>query len=232
MALYDSADLLQRFRDYSDRPADDQDLTATKIYRYLTDAQQMVYGEIISRFPRLLMSAPVLMTSADNGTTYTVGTDSEGSAIYPFGHAEVYAKLPNGRELFGSTFAAHDGDVVFEGSKIRIPAGETEVFTAGPYIRYVPLPLQIDASTEPTLEPKQIRPLILYLGLVNWANSGGHRDPRPFQEMYDQAWNSALLLLTTQYRQAAQAALAGVTWWRWWMANGGLSMHSMHRSDA
>lgn len=222
MALYDSASLLEKFRDYADRPSTDEDLTDAKVYRFLTDAQIPVFQDIMARWPRLLMGAPVLMTSADGGVTYTIGTDSEGDNIYPFGHAEVYATSPNGRELYASTYAAYSGDFVFEGYRLRTPAGNSYTYSSGPYIRYVAQPLTISASSEPTLQPKQHRNLILFQALVNWANVGGHRDPRPYQQMYDRAWSAAVVALTTQYRQAAQAERAGVLWWRYWLDQGGL----------
>jgi hypothetical protein len=226
LALYDSDFLLEAFRDEADRPDDDEDLTDAKVYRYLTRAQVPVYSAITARFPRLLMGAPALMSSSDGGYTYTVGTDSEGSTIYPFGHAEVYSRSLNGAELYGSTYGGFNGDVVFEGSKIRIPAGNTKTFASGPYIRYVALPLTISDSVEPTLQPKQIRGLILQQALILWANSGGHRDPRPYEENYQREWMSALELLTTQYKNSMDAALAGVAWFRWWLANGGSASHT------
>jgi hypothetical protein len=218
MALYDSADLLTRFRDYADRPDDDQDLTDAKAYRYLTDAQVQVVSELAAIFPRMLMGDPVLLTTTDNGATYTLGDDTEGDPIIPYGHAEVYASI-SGLELYGATYAGFDGDVVFEGGTIRIPAGQTRTFDSGPYIRYVALPLAISATDEPTLVPKQLRNLILFRALVLWANTGGHRDPRPYEEMYQQAWMAALKLQTTQYRQ--QASIAMPAYWRTWVANGG-----------
>ena len=231
MALYDTADLLAKFRLRCDRPSDDEDLSDSDIYSYLTDAQQTVVSEIAALFPRLLMSAPTLMTSADSGATYTLGNDADGDVIYPFGHAEVYAQASNGSELYGSTYGAYNGDFVFEGGKIRVPAGNTRTFAAGPYMRYVALPLTIDASTEPILFPKQLRLLILYRALVHWANTGGHRDPRPFEDEYKQAWmgmnGGYLAMLSTQYRQSPQAAMAGIDWWRFWRLGGGMNQYPM-----
>lgn len=225
-STYDSAGLLARFYDYADRPDTDQDLTSARVYRYLTDAQIQVVEELAALFPRLMMSAPTLMTSSDGGITYTLGADSESDTITPFGHAEVYAAA-DGRELFGSTYASYNGDVVFEGNKIRIPNGQTKTFDSGPYIRYVALPLAIDGSTEPTLEPKQIRNLILYRALVLWANSGGMQNPAPYEEMYSRAWNAALMLLTTQYRQAAYSQQAAIAYFRSYLATGGSFVRGM-----
>ena len=174
------------------------------------------------------MTAPALMTSADSGATYAVGTDAEGATIYPFGHAEVYAQAANGQEMYGSNYASYDGDFVFEGGKIRVPAGNTRTFTSGPYIRYVALPPQtLSASVSSVLQPKQLRILTVYRALVLWANTGGHRDPRPFEEMYRTAWvgplgNAGFLaMLSNQYRRSNDAAQAGVQWWRFWKATGG-----------
>jgi len=232
MALYDSADLKTRFLRYADRPTDDEDLSTTDVYAYLTDAQVQVTGEIAALFPRLLMSAPGLMTTSDSGATYTISaTDADGDTIYPFGHAEVYAKATNGAELYGSTYGQYDGDFVFEGSTIRVPGGNTRTFDAGPYIRYVPLSNVIDASNEPTLQPKQLRQLVLFRALVLWANTGGHRDPRPFEDLYQTAWlgparNAGLLAtLSTQYRHSHYSSLAGVQWWRWWTSQPGTAVY-------
>ena len=229
--LYDSADCLAKFLRYADRPSTDEGLLAADVYAYLTDAQITVAGEISALFPRLLMTAPTLMTTADSGLTYTVGTDSEGVTIYPFGHAEVYAQSTNGAEMYGSTYSAYNGDFVFEGAKLRVPAGNTKTFSAGPYIRYVALPpAELSASVEPTLQPKQLRQLMVYRALVLWANTGGHRDPKPFEDMYQTAWlgptrtGGLLAMLSTQYRQSAQAAQAGVDWWRFWKMGGGMNI--------
>ncbi len=225
MALYDTDDLVATFYRYADRPDDDEDLTESDVWGYLTDAQVQVVAEVAALFPRLLMSAPTLMTSADGGYTYTLGNDTDGDVIYPFGHAEVFAQLTNGQELYGSTYGAYNGDFVFEGGKVRVPAGNTRSFASGPYIRYVALPLQINGTTEPILQPKQIRQLIVFRALELWANTGGHRDPKPFANMYQRAWTGSnggfLAMLTTQYRQSTQAAMAGIEWWRFWKAQGG-----------
>lgn len=224
MALYDRDYCHAQFLRYADRPDTDEDLDEDDIDAYLTDAEIQVTGEISALFPRLLMSAPTLMTTADNGATYTIGSDDEGDAIHPFGHAEVYAQASNGQEMYGSTYAGYNGDFVFEGSKIRVPAGNTRTFSSGPYIRYVGLPLAISASNEPSLQPKQLRQLIVFRALELWANTGGHRDPRPFREMYNRAWNGVnggfLAMLSTQYRQSTEAAMAGIQWWRFWRSGG------------
>ena len=229
MTLYASADLLSDFKFFANRTANDSALTDAQIYRLLTLGQQQVAASVTAVFPRLLMAAPALMTTTDSGLTYQINaTDEDGLAVAPFGHAELYATNPNGGELYGSSYAGGGwGDVVFEGNKVRLAGGQARTFTAGPYIRYVALPGTLDGSTQPTLPPV-LRPLIVYRALVLWANRGGTRDPRPYEEMYQQTWRGSgngdwgiLGLLHTQYKGMNDAATEGVNWWRAWVANGG-----------
>lgn len=222
--MYTSAELLSDFKFWANRPDTDESLTDVQIYRLLTLAQQQEAMDLASRFPRMSMSAPTLMTTADNGKTYTLSTtDADGNTEMPFGHAEVYATDPNGRELYGSSYAAAAGDVVFEGARIRIPAGVTQSFGSGPYIRYVPVPGTLNADNEPTMQPPFARQLIVFRALVLWANRGGMRDPKPFQEMYDRAFDSVLRALATQYARQNDAAVSGIKWWRHWLSNGGMT---------
>lgn len=222
--MYTSAELLSDFKFWANRPETDESMTDPQIYRLLTLAQQQEAMDLASRFPRMMMSAPTLMTTSDNGKTYTLSTsDEDGNTDTPFGHAEVYATDPNGRELYGSSYAAAAGDVVFEGNKIRVPAGTTTAFNSGPYIRYVPVPGALDANDEPTLQPPFARQLIVFRALVMWANRGGMRDARPFQEMYDKAFDTVVRALTTQYARQADAAVSGIKWWRHWLSNGGMT---------
>lgn len=224
MTLFASANLLDDFKFFANRTSNDSALTDPQIYRLLTLAQQQVAGEMAALFPRMLMGAPALMTTADGGLTYTInGTDEDGESVTPFGHAEVYAKV-DGRELWGSMFGSQTGDVVFEGNTIRLPRASARTFDSGPYIRYVAMPGTLNASNEPTLMPPDARPLITYRALILWANRGGTRDPRPYQELYDSLWGTKIPLYTTQYKRSADSALAGQQWWRWWMSQGGHAM--------
>lgn len=221
MTLFASADLLADFKFHANRGDTDASLTDAQIYRLLTLAQQHVAGDLAALFPKMLMGAPVLMTTTDAGLTYQINAnDEDGEPVTPFGHAEVYAKA-NGRELWGSMYGSQTGDVVFEGNKIRLPRATARTFESGPYIRYVAMPGTLGASNAPTLRPPDARPLVTYRALIQWANRGGLRDPRPYQELYDTLWASKVPLYTTQYKRSADTALAGQQWWRWWMSNGG-----------
>lgn len=225
MTLFSRTDLLADFKYQRGRPSTDEESTDAQIYRLLTLAQQQVASDITAKFPRFVVGAPALMATSDSGATYYVNTtDEDSNQVYPFGHAEVYASSTAG-ELFGSTYANREGDVVFEGNKIRIPGGQTRTFTSGPYIRYAAMPGTIDASTNPTI-PAVCKPLIVYRALVMWANRGGERDPQPYEEMYRTAWLGANPqmgdvgiqgLIATQYAQSATAATAALQWWRTWV---------------
>jgi hypothetical protein len=230
MSLFGSADLLSDFKFMANRSANDASLDDAQIYRLLTLGQQAVVSDVAAVFPRVMMGAPVAMTTVDGGTTWQLpGLDDDGEVITPFGHAEVYATSPNGAELYGSSYAGWSGDFVFEGRFLRVPAGQTRQFTNGPYMRYVAMPGHLNAATAPTLSPPNLRPLIVYRALEMWANRGGTRDPRPYQELYAQAWSGKGLpgsagllgLLHTQYRNGYDAAMQGVGWWRAYVAAGG-----------
>lgn len=227
MTLMASADLLSDFKFFRGRPTTDEESTDVQIYRLLTLAQQQVAAEITALYPRFVAGAPVAMTTTDGGITYSIsGTDEDSLPIVPFGHAEVYASNTSG-ELFGSTYAGREGDVVFEGDAIRIPGGQTRTFTSGPYIRYAAQTGTLDATHPPTL-PSVCRPMITYRALVLWANRGGVRDPQPYEQMYQQAWLGANPgggdvgirgLIATQYAQGLTAATAAQAWWRAWVSS-------------
>ncbi len=230
MTLFASADLLADFKFSANRSANDASLDDAQIYRLLTLAQQAVVADVAAVFPRLMMGAPALMVTTDSGLTYHInGTDEDGEDITPFGHAEVYAMLPNGAELYGSSYGGWTGDAVFEGNKLRMPNMTARTFTSGPYIRYVAMPGTLSAASQPTLRPPNLRPLIVYRALEMWANRGGTRDSRPYAEMYRTAWsgtgapgsNGLLGLLHTQYRNGYDAAMQGVAWWRAYVSAGG-----------
>lgn len=225
MTMFASADLLAEFDFYTMRPGTDESYSTAQKYRILSLAQREVFTDLCALFPRLLMGAPELMVTTDSGATYTIsGTNVDAGAIMPFGSAEVYGSA-TGRELYGSTYSGKEGDVVFEGAKIRMPAGGTRTFDTGPYIRYSAMPGVLDASTEPVL-PSEVRGLIVPVALMKFANRGGLRDSTWARELYADVWagpsrqGGLLAALTKQYRHSADGSQAGVAWWRARMSAG------------
>lgn len=220
------------FRDQFKRPDTDDAWPEAKVYRFLARAQHEEVAALAALFPRLNMGAPHQWTSADGGLTYqSTILDTDGRPITPFGHAEAYVRSAggyDGQELFGSTYTG-TGDVVFEGNTLRLPQRYARTFSgATVWVRCIVMPETLDASTEPALQPYWLRPLIVYRALIMAAQAGGQRDPKPYQDLYTQAWRGVdgttgfLATLTTQYARSHDGALEGVRWWRAMVREGGL----------
>lgn len=217
MADWDSADLLARVRRYINRPDDDELVTTTFVYALLTEAQTEVLGALATLAPLSQMGAPVLMTTADSGVTYTFGTDANGYAIFPLA-CEVYGEV-NGRELSACSWQ-YGGDFVIEGDKIRMPGNVAQTFDSGPYARFVRADASISASIEPILKPAPARVLLVQKALINYAAVGGLRDPQPWQEKYDASWKTWLTAMRTQFADGAGVANEGLATPRWWVSYG------------
>jgi hypothetical protein len=119
---------------------------------FLTEAQPEVHSDLFTRYPDLAYGAPLLLTSADGGFTYTFGLDAAGDAIRPMGHAEIY---PNLRAIPDSPLIIGE-DYLFEGSLIRTLGNRAKTWANGPYARLVIRPdAAIDAATQPVLAPSR-----------------------------------------------------------------------------
>lgn len=223
MALWDSADLLQRFNDYALRPANETgaDAWTARAYRLLTEAQSEWITSIAAVAPESQYGAPTRMVSTDAGATYEF-RDAAGNPVFPMGHAEIRASR-SGVVLWPTSDASTAGDYVPEGNRIRIPNGQTRAFPDGPYARFVAPGGEISATAAPTLQPPHARILIVYRALAKWARRGGMRDPQPFLDMENEAWlgNAAagvhgiLGALRTQHAFGGACAPMGAdSWWR------------------
>jgi hypothetical protein len=117
-------------------------------FSFLTDAQEDVFSDLFSRYPDLAYSAPILMTTADGGKTYSFGADVALDPIRPMGSAELYGSLsaiPDNPLLPGSDF-------LLEGGLVRMPNNMSRLFASGPYARLVLRPdTPISAGGQPTL---------------------------------------------------------------------------------
>jgi hypothetical protein len=204
MALFDSADLLARCKRLARRPPTDQAMPDSNWYAFLTEAQAEVYPEIFSRFPGQGYSAPVLMTSADGGLTYTFGDDAAGDPIRPTGHAEIYPAL-NAIPFAPLTPGV---DFLIEGGLLRMPANRARTFASGPYARYVLSPdIPIAADSEPMLQPKHARMLLVYKALEKWASRpGSGARPDYYEGKYNKDLNKLFLELATAYNRQAVTA--------------------------
>lgn len=169
MATYDSADLLAKCRLFAKRPTTDATTPDADWYSFLTLAQQEAYHDISVRCPAALLGAPTALTAAGDNKTFTFGTDANGYAIVPWGHARIYpslAAIPHDPWVEGS-------DYVYEGTKIRMPSDTTWPSTL--YGQWVTQPADISASTQPSLQPGPARILLVYKAVELWAAAGGIR---------------------------------------------------------
>ena len=217
MSTWDTADLLARFKRYANRPTNDELLTDALGYALLTEAQAEELSDLASLAPNSQMGAPVLLTSADSGVTYTFGTDDDGNAIFPLA-CEVYAEV-NGREMRACSWNSW-GDFVIEGDRIRMPGNVAQTFTAGPYARFVRADGVIDATTEPILKPANYRIVLVWSALIKFCAIGGLRDPAPFEENYRAAKLKLLTAVRTQFADSAGVANEGLTTPNWWVSYG------------
>jgi hypothetical protein len=120
--------------------------------------------------------------------TYDFPDDAAGDAVVPMGPIEVYDSLTR-PPLRPGTFWSDAADYVLEGDHIRMPGNVARTFGSGfPKVRYITPPVSIAAATAPTLKPKHARILLVYRACILWANRGGRRDPRPFQDDWNKSW--------------------------------------------
>lgn len=225
MAKYDSADLLVRCIRKANRPTTDASMQPADWYAFLTEAQDEWFAHFASIVPDALMSGPTLLMTADGGLTYTFGNDPDGDPIFPLGHVEIRA-TSKGAVLVPATEWSQSYDFVIEGNKIRWPNGVSRTFgTDGPMARFITPPDVIDATTQPVLQPKFARTLLVSRAVAKWARRGGMRDPQPFLDEEQEAWlgnpesgvMGILGALRTQFNLKGVQAIAptgGEAWWR------------------
>lgn len=182
MALWDSADLLQRCRDESQEPLMGTVTTDAQWYSLLTASQHRVWRLFAMHCPHVLVGAPVALSTSDGGSTY-----SFGATVYPLGYAELREGLDGGMLWSGPNWS-NVADFVFEGNRLRVPNGQTRTFSSGLYARYVATPGTIDAATEPTLVPDWARILLVYDAVKEWAGQGDLRAPERWAQKFQHAW--------------------------------------------
>lgn len=225
MAKYDSADLLARCIRNAQQPAFGSATSTTDWYAYLSESQDEWFTIFASIVPDVLYGPSVVLTTTDDGLTYTFGTDADGDPIFPMGHIELRA-APNGTVLTPTVDWGNAGDYLIDGDTIRFPNGQKRTFGGdGPVARFITPPNVIDELTQPVLKPKFARILLVYRALAKWARRGGLRDPQPYLDQEAEAWLGApengvmgiLGALKTQANFSGAAAIAphsGEAWWR------------------
>lgn len=158
-------------------------------YSLLTAGEAHWKPKLCSEYPNMMMTAPTLMSTADSGVTYTFGSDTAPLAV------EVYGSLTGERLVVGQ-YGDGNCDYVWEGDNIRMPLNRIRSFPDGaPYARYVPGPVSIDASTQPTMLPAYTRQLIVIRAVILWALRGNMRDASAFQELEANTWSEIQISL-------------------------------------
>lgn len=196
MATYDSPDLNARFKRMLRREASlDEAMTDPKIYALLTEAQKHWVREIASHVPESQYGPPTKLLTTDGGITYQfpdlygAGFDPDAPPAGQFAEevfaCEVYARR-DGRVLKSGPYwdrAADyqlEQDVLNSRAQIRSPGSVPKTYTDGPYARYAQAPGDLDASTQPRLQPPSARDLIVVRAAIIWTTQGGHLDPGPY----------------------------------------------------
>lgn len=167
MATWDNAFLLQYFNDLTGRTGTDSITDVTK-YRWLSIAQNQVVADIAAICPHVLYptvataSLPQLTISAA-GDIGTFGTDPNGYAKFPMGHGNLFQSL---NDIPTNPFTNY----MNEGTQIR--ALNNTTLPATLYWYGISQPADIDASTQPTLQPEASRELIGQRAAYNFGLQG------------------------------------------------------------
>lgn len=214
MALYDSADLLARTRRLAEMQVPAEYPSDPDWYGWLTEAQDYWTGIIAQHAPRLLCGAPVQLTSADGGYTYTFPTVPVAVEELTIGPAGTTFRL--GANYDPTVDGSWEGE-----STIRIAMGSNRTFSRGLWARYVAQPGVIDESNEPSL-PTQCRALLPARACVIYARSGGTRNPAPYLDEETRLWSGDPAMLgdtgilgKIKKKAFTQASSDGFTpWWR------------------
>src|SRR3990167_5053052 len=169
-AGWQSTDLLTRFNDYAQRATDNDGLTDAQKYRRLSDGQDQVILECANLMGRVLFSAPVQMTTADGGYTYTYGTDGNGYALFPLA-GSIY---PTEAAIPGYPWVPQR-DYLDEGTQIR--GLNDTVLPVAPWFYGITQPQQLSASVQPVIQPPQARVLIVVQAVKLYAEEGNRDVP-------------------------------------------------------
>lgn len=186
MALWDSADLLEKCRAEAQEPEGGTSTTDAQWYALLTTSQHKVVRLLAQHVPHVMAQAGTL-TTANGGLSYTFTDD-----VYPLGYAEL-RDGPDGPVLWSGSDWSSSADFVFEGNRIVFPNLASRIFTGSGvsgvlYARYIRTPTTISASVEPSLKPDWARILIVYDAVKEWASQGGLRDSSVWAQKFQHAW--------------------------------------------
>ena len=216
MAYLDSTDLIARVRKQARIQGQTDFPTDPQLFEWLTDGENFVKAIVATYCPRALITAPVLMTTADGGLTYQYGADASGNAVIPFGQVNLFRQLADIPDFP----LEPEVDFLDEGTQIRSIANvaTTTMYPSGaPYFQgMVPTTLlSSSASTQPTIVPADKRQLSVYYACAEYAAAGGAFDPTPYVEQPldgGKAWPSGMTAWVKQLQlQYANRGILGAT---------------------
>ena len=219
MADYDAADLLARAKFVRRRPSTDAGTSDPEWYSLLTLAEAKYKPLVAAPYPASMYAAAgvVALTSTDNKVWTIPDVNS-----YALGLQVLRSET--GEPLKAGAYWDQGSDYVMEGATIRITRGR-ELSTV-PYARVIAGPAAIDASTDSTILPEQLRILLVYHACALDAGRGGMDDPSFYETMErEAAWGDPaepadlglLGALKVQNRLIGAAGYAGPI--RWWQPN-------------
>lgn len=223
MADYDVADLVARCKRHRRRPSTDEGTTDADWYAMLTEAEAHWKPVLAAHVPDAMFSAPVAMTTSDDGSTY----DLPGSEDDPL--ALLVLRSEKGDLLKPGPYWDPNSDYVQEGGSIRMTRGRSVTFSDGPYARFIAGPGTIDAATDSTIQPARARILLVYHACELDASRGGMDDPSYYLALQQKtAFGDPAIpgdvgiigALKAKNQTGGMAAFQGGGQYRWWRPNG------------
>lgn len=215
MAYLDASDLLDRTKRLAEFQVPSEYPRDPDWFAWLTEAQDYWVGIIAQHDARLVCGAPVALTSADGGLTYTFPTVPVAIEEITIGQAGTPLRL--GADYDPTIDASWEGEAT-----LRMARNKARTFGSGLYARYVAQSGLITESVEPTL-PTLCRLLLPPRACVLYARSGGTRNPAPYLDEETRIWSgdpsipgdTGLLgrLKKRAFAQSAGGAM-GSPWWR------------------
>jgi hypothetical protein len=195
MPLWDAPYLLGQFNRLAGRPQADQVTDATK-YLWLSEGQNEVVADIAARQPEVLYPVSAqLMSTVDGGHTFTFGTYSDGTPVFPMGKVNIYKSVTAvpGYMLMPGV------DYLEEGNRIEIPNNRT--YAGSLYWRGITAPQDINATTPPVLQPPPSRSLITMCAVKNFAQAGNINPDLAAQmaEQWSREFPRWMLVYRTQF---------------------------------
>lgn len=194
MAKWDTDDLISTIKTKARRPGVDAEMDDPGWIALLALADEKWYDEIAVYAPEVLYGPMTQLVSEDGGYTYQFSTASD-SQLWP---RQLELKdARNGVLLIPGPEWGDFNDYTIEqstshaGAQLRTPQNRTQSWSdGGPWGRWVPNydSLAVVSTSQNPHIPSFCRRILPAATLVEWANKGASRDPRPFEREVQHIW--------------------------------------------